>query len=316
MAYMVYEFRGNEKISDIASQFNTTIEEIMKINNVSPPYPQYAKDLPDYVLKGENKNQLEVPFVTNGKQSFESYNNNAYNNLGVNYRTAENLKAHMYGNLDERQSVEKSFRNLRPGRNPIDCYISAFTDMGSIGTNNINNSKYGYTSWQFPCYPESISDSNSANYNPVNILGRSEPFQYYQHSGPRSVNVSFTMHSDCVPQNLDYIYKLVAFIEACCYPRYDTNIAATKVIFHCAKNIHITGIIKSVSTKYSGPILDMNPGASGNYVGNTDNNAVIYDSAKKYAVVDVDFTIEEVTGNPPSFYDIVNVGGYRNATIL
>ena len=43
MASTVYNFKHYEKLSDIASQYNTTIDEIMRINNVLPPFPVFSQ---------------------------------------------------------------------------------------------------------------------------------------------------------------------------------------------------------------------------------------------------------------------------------
>ena len=302
MAYMAYKFRDEDKIADVASQYNTTVAEIMKINNVNPPYPVYVRDLPMRVI-GEG--YINVPFVTNGKQSFETYNSMAYNNIGVQYSSPETLKRIMYLNANgpDTQTKIVTERNLKPGRHPVNCYISAANSSGYYSTYTDNIA--GYAAMYFPCYPESVSDSNQASYNAINILGRSEPFQYYTGSGPRTVSVSFKLHSD-MWHDINYIYELVAFIEACCYPRYGNAIAATKVIFHAAQNVHICGIMTSVNTEYEGPVLDMQPGPDGTYNGSNMQ-------VPKYAQVNVSFNITEVTGNPPSFEEIARQGGLRNA---
>ena len=151
----------------------------------------------------------------------------------------------------------------------------------------------------FPCYPESVSDSNQASYSAESILGRSEPFQYYTGSGPRSVSIKFQMHTDMV-DDINYVYTVADRVEACCYPRYGSGIAATKVRLHVGANIDITGIISNVSTDYSGPILDI-----------TGNTAIDSMAVPRYAVVDIGFSVTEVTGNPPSYSQISASGGRR-----
>ena len=70
MAYVDYKYRPTDKIADVASEFNTTVEEIMRINNVQPPYPMYVAQLPNNVI---GNGFLRTPFVTNGHQSFETF---------------------------------------------------------------------------------------------------------------------------------------------------------------------------------------------------------------------------------------------------
>lgn len=115
------------------------------------------------------------------------------------------------------------------------------------------------------------------------------------------------MHVDMVDNvrdpNSNYIYRLVAAIESACYPNYGGSIAATPVTLQVANNIKIRGIISSVNTTYDGPLLDMT---------DTDirsiENDMIY---PKYAMVDVSFSVTEVTGNSWSRADICSLGGWR-----
>lgn len=268
MAYVDYKYRPTDKIADVASEFNTTVEEIMRINNVQPPYPMYVAQLPNNVI---GNGFLRTPFVTNGHQSFETYFNTALRTLGAEYENANSLDSFIMLNMASYSGIDYfSDWDARPGRSAKDCYIA------------VN----GMCIW-FPCYPESVSDSNSASYSSENILGRSEPFQYYTGSGPRTVSVGFEFHTDMCG-DVNYIYKIADVVESACYPNYGGTIAASKVVFHCANNITIRGIISSVSTKYSGPIID-----------------------NKYAVVNLDFSVTEVTGNPPSASQIASIGGRR-----
>ena len=274
MAYVAYKYRQGDKLADVASQFNTTIEEIMKVNNIQPPYPTYVQQLPQEVI---GNGFLKTPFITNGHQSFETYFNTAMQTLGAEYENSDSLEDFILLNRSEYSGIDFfSNQDFRPGRSYKDCYISY----------NLAGTPY-WSTWGFPCYPESVSDSNSASYSAETILGRSEPFQYYTGSGPRTVNVAFQMHTDMCA-DVNYVYNLTSLVESFCYPNYNGTIAATKVLFHCSNNITIQGVITNVGTKYSGPIID-----------------------NKYAVIDLDFSITEVTGNPKSRAQIASMGGNR-----
>lgn len=268
MAYVDYKYRPTDKIADVASQFNTTVEEIMRINNVQPPYPTYVAQLPSNVIAN---GFLRTPFITNGHQSFETYFNTALKTLGASYEDVNSLDSFIMLNMANYSGIDYfADWDVRPGRSAKDCYIV----VNGIGM------------W-FPCYPESVSDSNSASYSSENILGRSEPFQYYTGSGPRTVSVDFEMHTDMCG-DVNYVYKITDLVESACYPNYGGAIAASRVIFHCSNNITIRGIISNVSTKYSGPIID-----------------------NKYAVINLSFSVTEVTGDPPSTGQIASIGGRR-----
>jgi hypothetical protein len=274
MAYTEYKFKQWERLSDVASQYDTTIDEIMRINNVQPPYPQLISQLPDYVIWN---GYLTVPVNTNGNQSFETYWNTAYNSLGIEYVNAKKMEEFELSNLYNYRNEDYFFNNTRmPGRNVPCCWIT----VGGVG-------------FVFPCAPESVSDSNQASYSSVNILGRSEPFQYYTGSGPRTVSTAFKMHTDMC-DDVSYIYKITKIVESACYPDYGNNIAATRCHLHLVNNIDITGIITSVNTQYSGPIIMDEPWDEG-----------------EYAVIDLSFSVTEVTGTPFSRSQIRNMGGVR-----
>ena len=320
MAYMVYDYSRNEKISDIAKRYNTTVSEIMKINNIFPPYPVYTNDLPTITDSNgkTTKIELKLPLVTNGGQSFEEYNNESFKSTGTMFNSADSLKKDMYINYTRnyessyagRYSVTVYGKDITPGRMHPDCYISMTTggvynvNYNTYGANNISESM---ATWYFPCYPDSISDSNQASFNPVPILGRAEPFQYYTSSGPRTVSVKFTMHQEMVRSGIgiNYVHKLTAFIESACYPRYNNSgIAANKVVFHCGKDIHIEGIISNVNTDHSGPILDMNDAS----------NSLPMSLNQRYAMTEISFSVTEVLGKSPSNGYVASKGGYRDVT--
>lgn len=267
MASVAYKFENNEKLTDVASAYNITVEELMRINNIQPPFPTYVRQLPETVIKDDT---IQVPLNANGGQSFETYWSNVDKNLGLNFLDVDVMQEFEVANVYH-YDVRSTYReDIRPGRSRKDCYIIV-----------------GGTTAFFPCYPTSLSDSNQASYSSVSILGRSEPFQYYTGSGPRTVSVSFQFHSDMC-EDVNYVYRITHLIESACYPDYESNIAATKCRLNIGHNTAITGIISNVNTSYSGPIID-----------------------DKFAVIDISFSVTEVTGNPPSRGLIVQIGGMR-----
>lgn len=268
MASTAYKYDYLDRLSDVASQFNTTIEEIMRVNNIQPPFPQFIYQLPENVIQGGH---IQVPINTNGRQTFETYRETSQNVLGIEYINAKKFEEFGLSNLYNYQNDDYfNWVDFRPGRAGKDCYII----VGGVGI-------------VFPCYPDSVTDSNQASYSSVSILGRSEPFQYYTGSGPRTVSTAFQFHTDMCG-DVNYVYKIPDIVESACYPNYGGGIAATKCHLHIAGNISITGIISNVSTQYSGPIID-----------------------NKYAVIDLSFSVTEVTGQPPSRGQIASCGGRR-----
>lgn len=140
-----------------------------------------------------------------------------------------------------------------------------------------------------PCYPDSISDSTAVSYTSQNALGRSEPYQAYENSGPRSIPFTFRMHRE-MTGDISEIERIVRFIESAVYPNYDGTVSAVKTTVQIGNSIYISGIMTNQSTNWSGPI-------------GPDN---------KYNVVDLSFTVTEVTGDPKSSGTIRKIGGFRS----
>lgn len=143
----------------------------------------------------------------------------------------------------------------------------------------------------FPSYPETFNDSRQANYSTQNPIGRSEPFQIYQNSGPRVVSVSFRMHREMY-QDVTYVDKIVATVFACTYPLGQGSGHITpRVTLTIGNNCSITGIIDStVSADWGETILQNN----------------------KYSTVTLSFSVTECTGNPKTASQIAGNIDFRS----
>lgn len=147
----------------------------------------------------------------------------------------------------------------------------------------------GNTILYMPCYPEEVSDTTTVNYNNQNVLGRSEPYQAYNNSGPRAISFTFKMHRE-MTGNVGEIERIVRYVESSVYPNYDSSgVAAIKTSVKIGNSISITGIVTSETTNWSGPI----------------------GPDKKYNMVTITFTVTEVTGDPKTAQKIAIIGGYR-----
>lgn len=266
MAYLAYNYSESETFSGIAAAFNTTVQELMRVNNISPPYPNRPSDLDN------PSEQILVPDILTGNESVE----NRKNLLRDNFMQSQG----------------------RPV--PRDLFLGAYSGVGD----NVQHQVYiiisGIGTMYFPCFPESISDSNSANFSELNPIGRSEPFQIYQNSGPREVSVSFTMHKEMV--HTTPIEILVNAIKSATYPlgrrsggsTFNTSVIngvdiVPTVQLVIGNQVDITGVIKgNVSIKWYGPI----------------------NKANKYNMVDIDFTVTECTGDPKTAESVAFQSGY------
>ena len=170
----------------------------------------------------------------------------------------------------------------------------------------IENYIYLYNIDQFvllPTYPESISDSLSANFNSSTPLSRSAPIFSYSNSGPRTIQVSLSLHREMMTQlnyntsnlNLeigdDYVDTMVKQLQAVALPKYESStkmVNPPMVALRFGDEIYIKGIVNGgITITYSGPILENN----------------------KYALVQISFSISEV--DPYDAQTVARQGSFR-----
>lgn len=149
-----------------------------------------------------------------------------------------------------------------------------------------------------PVDPETLQDSMSANFAQSTPLSRSAPIYSYQNSGPRSVQVSFTLHRDlCREYNdstEDAVDELITNLDQMVLPDYNSvgKIVNPPVVsLKIRDEVFIKGVVTNTSHTYNLPIIN-------------------YDGKDKYAVVTVSFSIQEIT--PFSASIIPKVGQYRS----
>lgn len=139
-----------------------------------------------------------------------------------------------------------------------------------------------------PVDPENITDSMSASWASSTPLSRSAPIYSYQNSGPRTVQFNFTLHRDLVKQfnpdwltseKGDVVDRLINELEACVLPDYKEAgkiVNPPVVSVQIRDEIYIKGVIQSVGKSFKLPIIR-------------------YGEEYKYALVDINFSVNEVT---------------------
>lgn len=149
-----------------------------------------------------------------------------------------------------------------------------------------------------PVIPQEFSDSNSATWSSVSMMGRSVDYQIYSGSS-RTVSFTLQLHqelyNDTVGTTTDNIYNLVQLIESCNYPFYSSNNWAgpPQVVFKIGEQFYIKGILESCTTNWKAP----------------------FDDKGRYMCCDLSVSVKETTG-PYSALDIgqnagAGLGGYR-----
>lgn len=139
-----------------------------------------------------------------------------------------------------------------------------------------------------PVDPDAISDSMGASFAENSPLSRSAPIYSYQHSGPRTVQVTFTLHRDLCreynPGSTDMVEELITNLDALVLPDYDS---ASKIVnppvvsLKIRDELYIKGVVTgSAGITYNLPLINYGTG-----------DRPVY----KYALVTISFGISEIT---------------------
>ena len=159
-----------------------------------------------------------------------------------------------------------------------------------------------------PTLPESISDSMQTTFAETNALARSAPVFTFSHAGPRTVQMTLSLHRDMMQQvnygvsNLnievgdDYVDSLIKKIQSISVPNYrdaSKSVIPPMVAVRLSNEVFVKGIVNSnIGVTYNKPIL---------------RNG-------KYASVAITFSVTEV--DPYDANTIAEKGSFRGITRL
>lgn len=101
--------------------------------------------------------------------------------------------------------------------------------------------------------PESVSDSLSANFDAIDIRGRTNALQGYNNSGPRTLSFDFDLHRDFCEFG---VVAAVSQLKALVYPAYVGYIDAPKAFVHLGNAIRGLFVVNDVSVTYNIPFMD------------------------------------------------------------
>jgi len=168
----------------------------------------------------------------------------------------------------------------------------------AIPTDNFVILHHTGQSYVIPVDPDSIADQMSASFASNFPLSRSAPIYSYQNSGPRSVQVSFTLHRDLCnefnPKSKDMVEELINNLEAMVLPEYNSSKKVVNppiVTLKIRDEITIKGVVTNVGKSFNLPLLN-------------------YGGAYKYAVVNLNFSVSEVQPQSASILSSIK-GGRR-----
>lgn len=180
----------------------------------------------------------------------------------------------------------------------IDVYKREISPTLAVPTDNYIVFHHTGKSYVIPVDPDSIADQMSASFASSSPLSRSAPIFSYQNSGPRSVQVSFTLHRDLCkefnPGSEDMVEELINNLEGMVLPDY---MSASKIVnppvvtLKIRDEITIKGIVTNVGKSFNLPLLK-------------------YRDGYKYAVVNLNFSVSEVRPQSASILNGIK-GGRR-----
>jgi hypothetical protein len=241
-----YEYNSATTFQEVSTLFNVPLSDLYKTNNIPTPYPIATDPIVDSQSETGLSGIIKIPMIQNGNESVEN------------------------DGFDATQDTRVMRLPISSGRGIASDFKIGYASQYKCWIN------IGGTTYYFPCYPESYSDSRTAHFTTQHPMGRSEPFQIYQNSGPRVVQVSFQMHVEmtCVTP----IRDLVAAVQSAEYPIGDSRSSTIvpKVILKLGDSCYIEGVIAdSVNADWTGPLID-----------------------DRYVMVTLSFSVTECTGLP------------------
>jgi hypothetical protein len=117
--------------------------------------------------------------------------------------------------------------------------------------------------FNIPVTPENLANSYQSKFSLEEIMNRTAPKASFSGSGPRTLQVNLTIHSQLYaldnPDQPDLTKGLIKALCACSYPEFDASsykITPPRVLIKFGEACTIRGVITSgVSCTYSGPWL-------------------------------------------------------------
>ena len=160
-----------------------------------------------------------------------------------------------------------------------------------------------------PTYPETVTDSMSANFSTTTPLGRSAPIYSYSSSGPRTVGFSLNLHRDMMNAinyqssnaNIDigddYVDTMIKQLQAAVVPKYSATermVNPPIVAVRLGDDIFCKGVVTgALQITYGLPIIEIN-------------------GKNKYAQCTVSFSVSEI--QPYGADEIMRDGSFRGVS--
>lgn len=265
--YYYYTSDGKQTLSSICSQ-NSCDKSLLLILNQNV---EYTKKITNYYgeeeeitvpLSGELRAwdlsgskipaniSIRIPESNSGGLETKSskYNTEEVTRRSYSYNSFGNQHdSHRKGNYSYNSfgSIHDNYKRgaLSSAGRDFNCYMYVL----------LNGSEHSV--WNLPVYPQEFSDTNSAKFSSVSLLGRSVDYQIYQGSS-RDVSFTLNLHEELC-DDYNYIHDLVAQIQSACYPGYgEGRVQVPEIFFSIGDQFKIRGILESCNAVWKTPIID------------------------------------------------------------
>lgn len=107
-----------------------------------------------------------------------------------------------------------------------------------------------------PCYPDQISESQSASWSQSSPLGRSSPISTYTGTGYRTFGLNFRLHREMCNGNEAYIDEVLVELRRTVFPYYIEKGLQPPVTTFQFGQFRCKGYVESVSFSWMKPIID------------------------------------------------------------
>lgn len=106
-----------------------------------------------------------------------------------------------------------------------------------------------------PCYPESISESQDANWVTQSPLGRSSPLSTFTGTGYRAFGLSLKLHRE-MTNDEKYIDRILVEMRKAVYPKYTSTGMLPPITTFQFGEFRCKGYITNVGFNWQKPIVD------------------------------------------------------------
>lgn len=113
--------------------------------------------------------------------------------------------------------------------------------------------------YYLPCYPDSISESQSATWTTINPLGRSSPLSTYVGTEFREFTLNIRLHREMVKSSEEgeaYIDEILTEMRRAVYPYYTAKGLVPPITTFQFGKFKCKGYVRSISYNWQKPIIN------------------------------------------------------------